>query len=108
MPPGGEVYLVKSVIHNWDDARSVQILRNCRAAMGEHARLVLAERVLPVGNTPSEGKLFDLNMLVVLGGQERTAQDYGTLLARAGLRLTAVRPTQTPVSLLEAVPLPAA
>jgi hypothetical protein len=108
VPPGGDLYVLKSVLHNWNDDRSAQILRQCRAAMGAHARLLLVERVIPSGNTPSEGKLFDINMLVVLGGQERTAVDYGTLLARAGLRLTAVRPTQTPVSLLEAVPLPAA
>ncbi len=75
VPPGGEVYLVKSVIHNWDDARSVQILQNCRAAMGEHARLVLAERVIPGGNTPGAGTVFDLNMLGVRGGQERTAAE---------------------------------
>jgi hypothetical protein len=108
VPIDGDLYILKSVLHNWDDGKSVQILRNCRAAMGEHARLVLAERVIPAGNVLSEAKLFDINMLVVLGGQERTEQEYGTLLDAAGLRLTEIIPTGTPLSLIEGVPIPTA
>jgi hypothetical protein len=107
VPTGGDLYILKSVLHNWDDGKSVQILRNCRAAMSERARLVLAERVIPAGNTPSESKLFDINMLVVLGGQERTEQEYSSLFHTAGLRLTEVIPTGTPLSLIEGVPIPA-
>ncbi len=108
VPPGGDVYVLKSIVHNWDDARSVQLLRQCRAAMGAGARVVLAERLIPGGNTPAEGKLFDINMLVVLGGQERTEGDYGRLLTQAGLRLTRVIPTQSALSLIEGVPVPEA
>ena len=105
IPAGGDIYLLKSVLHNWDDGASVRILRNCRMAMGEHARLVLAERVIPSGNTPAEAKLFDINMLVVLGGQERTQAEYGALFAAADLRLTQVLPTHTALSLVEGVPI---
>jgi hypothetical protein len=107
VPSGGDLYMLKSVLHNWNDEKSVQILRNCRAAMGEHARLVLAERVIPAGNIPSEAKLFDINMLVVLGGQERTEQQYSSLFHAAGLRLAKVIPTGTPLSLIEGVAIAA-
>jgi SAM-dependent methyltransferase len=105
IPAGGDIYLLKSVLHNWDDAASVNILRNCRRAMGEHGRLVLAERVIPSGNTPAEAKLFDINMLVVMGGQERTQEEYCALFEAAELRLTQVLPTYTALSLVEGVPI---
>jgi len=76
--------------------------------MEAHGRLVLAERVIPMGNTPAEAKLFDINMLVVLGGQERTQEEYSALFAAAGLRLTQVLPTATALSLVEGVPIDAA
>jgi ubiquinone/menaquinone biosynthesis C-methylase UbiE len=108
VPAGGDIYLLKSVLHNWDDVASVTILRNCRRVMGEHGRLVLAERVIPSGNTPAEAKLFDINMLVVLGGQERTQEEYRALFEAAELRLTRVLPTGTALSLVEGVPITAA
>lgn len=107
VPAGGDLYLLKSVIHNWDDTASINILRNCRAAMGEHGRLVLAERVIPDGNTPAEAKLFDINMLVVIGGQERTEAEYRVLFQAAGLRLTRVLATRTALSLVEGIPIAA-
>jgi hypothetical protein len=104
-PPGGDVYLLKSVLHNWDDATCVTILRTCRRAMPDHARLLVIERVIPPGNTPAEAKLFDINMLVVLGGQERTEREYGQLFQAAGFELTQVIPTRSPHSLIEGVPV---
>jgi hypothetical protein len=104
VPAGGDIYLLKSVIHNWDDEASVSILRNCADAMGERGRLVLAERVIPSGNTPAEAKLFDINMLVVMGGQERTQEQYRALFEAVGLRLTRTLPTNTSLSLVEGVP----
>jgi hypothetical protein len=71
--------------------------------MSRHARLVLAERVVPPGNAPSEAKLFDVNMLVVTGGRERTESEYGALLENAGLRLTRVIATRSALSLMDAV-----
>ena len=103
VPDGGGVYVLKSVLHNWDDDECVAILQTCRRAMSRHARLVVAERVVPVGDAPSEAKLFDVNMLVVTGGRERTEREYGALLEQAGLRLTRVIATRSALALVEAV-----
>jgi hypothetical protein len=104
LPSGGDLYFLKSVIHNWDDTAAVAILRTCRQAMTEHTRLLLAERVVPLGDTPAEAKLFDINMLVVLGGQERTEAEYHALFQAAGFTLTRIIPTQSPLSLIEGMP----
>ncbi len=104
VPEGGDLYLLKSVIHNWDDEAAVTILRRCRSAMPDHARLLLIERVVPPGNEPSEAKLFDINMLVVVGGQERGEGGYRALLDAAGFAMARVIPTASPVSVIEAVP----
>jgi O-methyltransferase domain/Dimerisation domain len=103
VPEGGDLYLLKSVIHNWDDAAAASILRNCRKAMSGNGRLLLVERVIPSGNAPSEAKLFDINMLVTVGGRERTEAQYTALLRSVGLQLTKVTPTKSHVSLIEAV-----
>jgi hypothetical protein len=105
VPAGGDLYILKSVLHNWEDAPAVKILQNCRRAMGKETRLLVAERVIPPGNTPSEATLFDINMLVVTGGQERTEIQYGALFQAAGLKLERVLSTHSPLSLLEAVTL---
>jgi hypothetical protein len=102
-PAGGDAYILKRVLHDWDDERAGAILRNCHRAMPEHGRLLVIELVLPPGNAPSLGKLFDLLMLVDLGGRERTEADYRTLLAGAGFELTAVTPTPSLVSVVEGV-----
>src|SRR5262249_28915981 len=75
VPDGGNVYLLSRVIHDWDDAQAAAILRPCRRAMTPEARVVLIERVLAPGDAPDPGKFQDLNMLVMLGGQERTAAE---------------------------------
>jgi SAM-dependent methyltransferase len=102
--PEGDVYVLKSVIHNWDDEAAERILKSCRRAMTPDARLLLAERVVPPDDGPSEAKLFDINMLVVVGGRERTEAEYGGLLERSGFALVRVIPTKSPLSLLEARP----
>ena len=104
VPSGGDVYLLKSVLHNWDDAEAGRILDCCRRAMAPGARLLLAERIVPTDNTPSEATLFDINMLVVLGGRERTGAEYRELLERSGFALLRTIPTKSPLSLLEAQP----
>ncbi len=70
--------------------------------MNPDSRLLIIEMVLPEGNTPHPGKILDMMMLVGPGGQERTDQEYGALLAKAGLRLTRVVPTESAVSVVEA------
>jgi SAM-dependent methyltransferase len=105
MPVNGDAYLLSHVIHDWDDERSVAILRNCRRAIDPDGRLLLVEMVLPPGDAPHPGKMMDMSMLVITpGGMERTAEEYGELLHRGGFRLTRVVPTQSAVSVIEAVP----
>jgi O-methyltransferase len=104
VPRGGDAYVLKSVIHNWDDEAATKILRACRQAMRSDARLIAIERVIPPGNAASEAKLFDINMLVSVGGQERTEDEYRSLFRGAGLRLTRIVQTRSPLSLIEGVP----
>jgi hypothetical protein len=105
VPGGGDAYVLKSVLHDWDDERALTILRNCRRAMPNHGRLLVVEWVIPPGNTPSFGKLLDLLMLVwTPGGKERTVDEFRALLAAAGFELTGITPTRAGVSALEAVP----
>ncbi|MFC3996549.1 methyltransferase [Nocardiopsis sediminis] len=106
VPPGGDLYLLERVLHDWPDDQATRILRNCRHAMGDGARLLLIESVLPPGDTYHPAKTMDLSMLVISGGRERTVDEFTGLLAAAGLRLVGVIPTASPYSLIEAVPAP--
>ena len=104
VPSGGDLYMVKKVVHDWDDERARQILTNCRKAMSGNARLLLIEPVIPGRNQPSFNKLLDLLMLAwTSGGMERTEAEHRVLLASAGLDLVRVTPTLSGVSLLEAM-----
>ena len=105
IPDCGDVYLLSHVIHDWTEEQCLTILRNCRTAMKPGSRLLIIEMVLPAGNTPHPGKLLDLAMLVMPGGEERTAGGYDALLKRAGFGMTRVIPTASPVSIVEAVPV---
>jgi hypothetical protein len=102
IPSGADAYLLRHIIHDWDDDRAMTILRNCRAAMNRGGRLLLVEGVVPPGNEPSISKFFDLAMLVLPGGLERTQEEYRQLLEAAGFRLTRIVPTRTWVSVIEA------
>jgi hypothetical protein len=103
VPGGGSLYLLKSVLHDWDDDACVAILRRCREAMRPGARLLVAERALPSEGGPSEAALFDVNMLVVTGGRERTVREYQTLLHAAGLASGRTIPTASALTLVEGV-----
>ena len=103
VPAGGDAYLLSHVLHDWTEDQCLAILGNCRNAMKSDGRLLIVETVLPAGDTPHPGKLLDIAMLVIPGGQERTEEEYGTLLAKAGFRLTRVVPTQSAVAVVEAV-----
>jgi len=103
VPSGGEAYIMKSIIHDWDDERALKILQNIRQAMRPDARVLLVEAVIANGNNQDFGKLIDLEMLVSPGGKERTAAEYEELFTRAGLRLTRIVPTKSPFSVIEAV-----
>lgn len=108
IPEGWDAYLLKSVIHDWDDAKSVEILRNCRKALAKDNRLLLVEIVVPdrPGTSRFDGMIAstDLNMLVNTGGCERTETEYRALLEAAGLRIERVVPTIAALSVIEAWP----
>jgi hypothetical protein len=102
IPPGGDVYVLKNVIHDWLDDDAERILRNVRAAAGKGGRLVLIELVIPTHNRDSPGKWLDLDMFVSAAARERTADEYARLLDRAGFRLTGVVETASPFNLIDA------
>jgi ubiquinone/menaquinone biosynthesis C-methylase UbiE len=107
VPSGADLYLLKFIIHDWDDDRSLAILQTCRRAMNDSARLVILERKLPERvENPDEALsplMGDVHMMVILGGKERTADEYRDLFARAGLRMTRVVPTGPDFCAFEAV-----
>ena len=103
VPSGGDAYLLSHIIHDWTEAQCLTILGHCRRAMAPASRVLIIEMVLPSGNAPHPGKMLDMMMLVGPGGQERTEPEYGTLLSKAGLRLTKVVPTDSAVSIVEAM-----
>ncbi|MEV0032654.1 methyltransferase [Nocardia sp. NPDC050793] len=104
VPGGGDAYVLKHVVESFDDAEAVRILRNVRSRIASNGRVLLIEIVLPEDDSPHFGKLLDMEMLVSVGGRERTAAEYGELLTRAGFRVRRVLPTASPVSLIEAEP----
>jgi hypothetical protein len=101
--PSADAYIMKHIIHDWDDERSALILKNINAAMGPEGRVLIVETVVPEGDEPHYSKLLDLEMLASPGGIERTAAEYAALLAEAGLRLSRIVPTRSPFSIVEAV-----
>ena len=103
VPAGGDAYIMKHIIHDWDDERAITILKNIKDAMNPGGRVLVVESVIADGNGQDFGKLLDIEMLVSPGGKERTAAEYEDLFRRAGLRLTRIVPTKSPYSVIEAV-----
>lgn len=99
--PAGDILLLARVIQNFSDEEAVAILSNCRRALRPGGKVLIIEMVIPPGDEPFLGKLSDANMLVMTTGRERTEEEYATLFARAGLRLTRCLPTASPASILE-------
>ena len=102
VPEGADAYFMKHIIHDWDDERCIKILRNCHQAMPSNGKLLVCERVVPIGNTPSYSKLIDLQMLALTeGGWERTEAQYRTLFKTGGFRLTRIVATESENSVME-------
>jgi O-methyltransferase domain/Dimerisation domain len=102
--PRADSYVLKSIIHDWDDAHSITILKNCAAAMsGSTGKVILLEFAIVPGNAPDLGKWLDLEMLTMAGGRERTEAEFADLFAKAGMRLTRVVRTRSPNCVIEAV-----
>jgi SAM-dependent methyltransferase len=104
VPQGADAYLLCGVIHDWDDPRSIRILRNCRRAMARKGRLLIVDMVVPDTDAMSFSKLLDLNVLAMTGGRGRTKAEFRALLDAADYKLTRIIPTMAPQSVLEAVP----
>jgi SAM-dependent methyltransferase len=102
VPGGADAYIMANVLHDWDDARSARILRNCRAAMATSGRVLIIERLIP--DDPAAALpvlLSDMNMLVFTGGKERTNAEYGELLSEADLSPGRVLPFAPPYGVIE-------
>jgi SAM-dependent methyltransferase len=102
--PRADVYVLRHIIHDWDDNDAASILRNCRQAMNPEGRILIVETVIPPMNEPCFGKWLDLMMLIV-GGRERTEEQYRQLLSQAGLKLNRIISTAHEISIVEAVPV---
>lgn len=101
VPADADAYIMKYVLHDWEDERALAILRNCRKAMSEGGRVLAVDNVVAPGDAPHWGKMLDINMMVLGGGMERTEEEFRDLFARAGLRLVRVIPTDCPLSIVE-------
>jgi hypothetical protein len=102
VPEGGDAYIMKYILHDWNDEECVKILANCRVAMNPKGRVLVVDNVIPPGNDPHWGKLLDIQMLII-GGRERTKKEFAALLAKAGLKMIRVVPTKCPLSIVEGV-----
>ena len=99
-----DLYLLKGVLQQWDDAASLAILRNCRSVMPAGARLLIIERLLPERASDDPAAIMlDLHMMTITGGRARSLQQFEALLSEAGLRIAKVTPTSSGLSIIEAV-----
>ena len=103
VPSGADAYLMRHIIHDWDDDKATTILRNCRKVMSK-GKLLVVEGIVPLGNEPSVSKFFDLAMMVVPGGMERTEVEYRRLFEAGGFNLNRIVPTRTWISVMEGEP----
>jgi hypothetical protein len=101
VPPGGDLYILKGILHDWADEPAGRILRNCRNAMAEGGRILAFEMLVPSGNRPHPALFMDLNLMVLTGGRERTRAEFRSLFRAVGLKLARVMRTPSPFSLLE-------
>ena len=105
VPAGADIYLLKNVIHDWDDVRAARILRNCRRAMPRHAKLLVIDFVIPPANQPSLGKIWDMTMMVIVKGIERTEEEHRRLLQAGGFKLGRLVDLPIEIDMIEALPV---
>ncbi|GGX93670.1 methyltransferase [Streptomyces hiroshimensis] len=101
--PGGDLYLLKHILHDWNDEDCLRILRAIRAAIVPGGTLLAVDAILPPGNDPHFAKMVDIIMLACLRGRERTEEEFRSLLGEAGFRVNRIVPTETFSSIIEAV-----
>lgn len=105
VPPGADAYTMRHILHDWSDERCITILGNIRRVIPPHGRLLIIETVVPTGNEPSASKLFDMVMMALPDGMERSEDQFHTIFNASGFRLTGITPTASPVSVIEARPV---
>ncbi|MFJ8150409.1 methyltransferase [Streptomyces sp. NPDC096094] len=105
LPPGGDAYVFKHIIHDFSETDAVTALRNAREAIAPGGRLLVIEYVLPENNEKHIGHTIDLWLMLMLGARERTRAEYTELFAKAGFELTRVVPTSAPISVIEGIPV---
>jgi hypothetical protein len=104
IPAGGDTYIMKNILHAFDDTTCIKLLKNIRSSMNDRVRLLIIETVISENNKPEFGKLFDLQMLLgTEGGKERTRKEFQYIIKESGFRLKKVIPTVSPFSIVEAV-----
>ncbi len=102
VPPGGDCYIIKGVLHDFTDGQCVQILANCRAALAGDARLLVVDRVLPTSRDgPHANIIMDVQMMYLLGGRERRVPEWHTLFGEAGLKVAGLYETDSDFALVE-------
>lgn len=104
VPTGADAYILKRILHDWSDDDCVRILRSCRAAMNNEARLLVVDAVVPTGNAPHPAKVMDILMMAFAAGRERTEQEFRNLFGQAGLQLRQITMTPSTLSIIEAIP----
>jgi hypothetical protein len=106
VPAGADAYIMKHIIHDWDDAKANALLKNVRTALGDKpkGKLLVVDAVVAPGNEPHFAKFLDLEMMVICGSRERTAEEFRNLFARAGFRMTRIISTKSPVCVIEGEP----
>jgi hypothetical protein len=104
VPEGGDIYSMRWILHDWEDSKSLTILENIKKVLPANGKLLLAEAVVPEVGDPHFSKFFDLIMLVMTGGRERTEKEWRTLLEKAGYTIERIIPTESFLSIIEAVP----
>lgn len=104
IPGDADAYLMKMVLHDWNDEQCLKILKNCHKAMKPGSKLLVLDAVIPEDNEPHPGKFMDINMLAMTGGRERTEKEFVALFDQAGLKLSRVIPTHSPLfSIVEVI-----
>jgi O-methyltransferase domain/Dimerisation domain len=105
VPPGHDAYLLKYILHDFPDEKSLDILRVCRQAMRPRSRLIIIDAVMEPGNEPHPSKWLDLHMMVALGGRERTEEEFQALLSASGFALRSALPLPASTGVVEAEPI---
>ncbi|TRY23946.1 methyltransferase [Brevibacillus sp. LEMMJ03] len=105
VPAGGDLYVLKNILHDWSDDEAAAILRNCRRAIREDGKLLVMEMVVPAGNQPHPSTLIDLEMMIMATGRERTEAEFRTLFRKADFELERIVPTSASVCMLEGIPV---